>query len=299
MPPSGFHAQAAAGLMRSLLFVPADSERKIPKALAAEADIVILDLEDSVAPADKPRARGLAAEALSARKSGAKLFVRINSLSSGLAPDDVAAILPARPDGVVLPKSDSALDVVRLGELLIDHEEHERTPILAIVTETARSLFHMGTYAEAGERLVGIAWGMEDLATALGAQSNRDDSGEPTEPYRLARALCLIGARAAGVEPIDAVYANFRDIAGLERQCREAVRDGFTAKMCIHPDQVPVINAAFTPAREAVARARRIIDAFAASGGAGVISIDGEMLDVPHLKAARNLLARAAKLNEF
>jgi citrate lyase subunit beta / citryl-CoA lyase len=280
--------------MRSLLFVPGDSERKITKALAAQADVVILDLEDSVAPADKPRARGLAAEALSARRSGPKLFVRINSLSSGLTADDVATVLPARPDGIVLPKSNSGVDVVRLGELLIDHEEHETTPILAIATETARSLFHMGTYADAGKRLLGIAWGMEDLATALGAQSNRDDSGEPTEPYRLARTLCLVGARAAGVEPIDAVYANFRDIAGLERQCREAMRDGFTSKMCIHPDQVAVINSAFTPAGEAVARARRIVEAFAASGGAGVISLDGEMLDVPHLKAAKNLLARAS-----
>ena len=278
--------------MRSLLFVPADSERKIPKALAAGADAVILDLEDSVALAQKAKGRKLAAEVLNRRAPGSKLFVRVNALSSGLAADDVAAVLPARPDGIVLPKSESAVDVVRLSELLVSHEG-QRTPVIAIVTETAASLFHLGTYAQAGERLLGIAWGMEDLATALGAHSNRDDAGNPTEPYLLARTLCLIGARAAGIEPIDAVYANFRDIAGLERQCREAARDGFTAKMCIHPDQVPVINAAFTPSPEAVARARLIVEAFAAAGNAGVISLDGEMLDVPHLKAAQNLLARA------
>ena len=195
----------------------------------------------------------------------------------------------------MLPKSESAIDVVRLAELLVSYGEHERTPIIAIVTETAASLFHLDTYGQAGERLLGIAWGMEDLATALGAHSNRDESGNPTGPYRLARTLCLIGARAANVEPIDAVYANFRDANGLERQCREAVRDGFTAKMCIHPDQVAAINAAFTPSSEAIARARRILDAFAEEDNAGVISLDGEMLDVPHLKAARNLLARAAQ----
>jgi citrate lyase subunit beta/citryl-CoA lyase len=140
-----------------------------------------------------------------------------------------------------------------------------------------------------------MAWGMEDLATALGAEANRDENGKPTEPYALARTLCLLGARAAGVEPIDAVYANFKDTAGLERQCREAARDGFTAKMCIHPDQVPIINQAFTPSREVIARAQKIVDAFAAAGNAGVISLDGEMLDVPHLKAARSLLARASR----
>jgi citrate lyase subunit beta/citryl-CoA lyase len=278
--------------MRSLLFVPADSERKIPKALAAGADAVILDLEDSVSLADKPKARQLAAEVLGGTRPPAKLFVRVNALSSGLTADDVAAVLPARPDGLVLPKSESAADVVRLSELLVSQEEHERTPVVAIVTETAASLFNMGTYAKAGERLLAIAWGMEDLATALGAQSNRDDSGEPTPPYQLARTLCLIGARAAGIEPIDAVYANFKDAAGLEKQCREAVRDGFTGKMCIHPDQVPIINAAFTPSPETIARAKRIVDAFTRAGNAGVISLDGEMLDVPHLKAAQSLLAR-------
>jgi citrate lyase subunit beta/citryl-CoA lyase len=281
--------------MRSLLFVPADSERKIPKALATGADVVILDLEDSVALPDKPRARAMAAAILKKRPSSPKIFVRVNALTTGLTDDDVAAVMAARPDGIVLPKSESAADVIALGKLIGHHEGQSTTPVIAIVTETARSLFTMGSYAQAGRRLLGIAWGMEDLATALGAETNRDELGNPTEPYALARTLCLIGARAAGVEPIDAVYANFKDTAGLERQCREAARDGFSAKMCIHPDQVPIINQAFTPSREVIARAQKIVDAFAAAGNAGVISLDGEMLDVPHLKAARSLLARASR----
>jgi citrate lyase subunit beta/citryl-CoA lyase len=280
--------------MRSLLFVPADSERKIPKALAAGADVVILDLEDSVAPERKAKARRLATEAMTCRAATPKLFVRVNSLSSGLAAADIAAILPAEPDGFVLPKSESADDIRHLSQMLASDGECRTTPVIAIATETASSLFHLGGYQNAGDRLLGLAWGMEDLTTALGASANRDDKGEPTDPYRLARTLCLIGARAAGVEPIDAVYANFKDLEGLERQCREAARDGFTAKMCIHPDQVSVINAAFTPSEDALARARRVVAAFAAAGNAGVISLDGEMLDVPHLKAAKNLLARGA-----
>jgi citrate lyase subunit beta / citryl-CoA lyase len=259
----------------------------------AGADAVILDLEDSVAPERKAQARRLAAEALTSRTAAPKLFVRVNSLGSGLAAADIAAILPAEPDGLVLPKSESADDVVRLSQILASAGERRTTPVIAIVTETAASLFSLGSYRDCGDRLIGLAWGMEDLATALGASANRDDKGEPTDPYRLARTLCLIGARAAGVEPIDAVYANFKDLEGLERQCREAARDGFTAKMCIHPDQVAVINAAFTPSEDALARARRVVAAFAAAGNAGVISLDGEMLDVPHLKAARNLLLRS------
>jgi citrate lyase subunit beta / citryl-CoA lyase len=281
--------------MRSFLFVPADSERKIPKALATGADVVILDLEDSVALPDKPRAREIAAAILQKRPASPKIFVRVNALTTGLADDDVAAVIAARPDGIVLPKSESAADVIALGKMIARHEGQSTIPVIAIVTETARSLFTMGSYAQAGRRLLGMAWGMEDLATALGAEANRDDNGNPTEPYLLARTLCLLGARAAGVEPIDAVYANFKDAAGLERQCRQAARDGFASKMCIHPDQVPIINQAFTPSHDLIARAQRIVEAFAAAGNAGVISLDGEMLDVPHLRAARSLLARASR----
>jgi citrate lyase subunit beta/citryl-CoA lyase len=271
--------------LRSLLFVPADSEKKIPKALASAADVVILDLEDSVALADKPKARGLLREILASPRGRAKLFVRVNALDSGLITEDVAAVAAAKPDGLLLPKSQSGGDVKRLIAMA-------GLPVIAIATETAASMFTLGTYGGCGPNLLGLTWGMEDLAAALGAQLNRDAQGRPTSPYELARTLCLIGARAAGVEPIDGVYANFRDIAGLESQCRDAVRDGFTAKMCIHPDQVEVINRIFTPSPEAIAKARRIVEAFAEAGDAGVIGLDGEMLDVPHLKAAKALLSR-------
>ena len=271
--------------MRSLLFVPADSEKKLPKALAAGADVVILDLEDSVALADKPRARGLARQVLAAPRGNAKLFVRVNALGSGLIADDIAAIVEAEPDGLLLPKSESGRDVKRLIAMA-------GLPVIAIATETAAAMFNLGSYGDCGPGLLGLTWGMEDLATALGAQSNRDAEGRPTGPYQLARTLCLVGARAAGVQPVDGVYANFRDLAGLETQCRDAARDGFTAKMCIHPDQVDVINRIFSPSPEAVARAQRIVKAFAEAGNAGVVGLDGEMLDVPHLKAAKMLLAR-------
>jgi citrate lyase subunit beta/citryl-CoA lyase len=271
--------------MRSLLFVPADSETKIPKALASAADVVILDLEDSVALADKPKARGLAREILTSPRGGPKLFVRVNALTSGLITADLDAIAAAEPDGLLLPKSESGGDVKRLIAMA-------KLPVIAIATETAGAMFNLGTYGDSGSELLGLTWGMEDLATGLGAQSNRDAQGRPTAPYDLARTLCLIGARAAGVEPVDGIYANFRDLVGLEAHCRDAMRDGFTAKLCIHPEQVSVINRIFTPSPEAVARAERIVQAFAAAGDAGVIGLDGEMLDVPHLKAAQALLAR-------
>jgi citrate lyase subunit beta/citryl-CoA lyase len=271
--------------MRSLLFVPADSEKKIPKALASQADVVILDLEDSVSLADKPKARGLAREILASPRARPKLFVRVNAMASGLIADDLKVVAAARPDGLLLPKSQSGGDVKRLIAMA-------RLPVIAIATETAAAMFNLGTYGDCGPELLGLTWGMEDLAAALGAQSNRDAQGRPTAPYELARTLCLIGARAAGVEPVDGVYANFRDLSGLEAQCRDAVRDGFTAKLCIHPDQVAIINRIFTPSPEAIARAERIVQAFAAAGNAGVVGLDGEMLDVPHLAAAKALLAR-------
>lgn len=278
--------------MRSFLFVPADSEKKIPKALAAGADAVILDLEDAVSLERKPFARKLATEILNGARS-TKIFVRVNALGTALTLADLEAVMPSKPDGLVLPKSGSAAAVNDLHRMIIAIAlGDDSTPIVAIATETAASLFHMGTYGEAHPRLAGLTWGMEDLAAALGASSNRDDTGSPTAPYALARTLCLIAARAADVAPIDAVYANFRDADGLAKQCSDAARDGFTGKMCIHPDQVEPINEAFTPSAEAMARARRIVDAFAAAGNPGVLSLDGQMLDAPHLKAAEALLRR-------
>jgi citrate lyase subunit beta/citryl-CoA lyase len=286
--------------MRSWLFVPGDSERKIQKARACGADILILDLEDSVAPAAKAAARQLAAEAipLLARP----VAVRINPLGSGLADDDLAAVMPARPDVVVLPKAESARDVAELSARLAVHEAECGIPdgatrVMAIATETAASLFGLGGYAAAGgQRLAGLAWGAEDLAAALGASRRRDATGRYTDTFRLARTLCLAGAVAASVDPIDTVFTNFRDEAGLAAECAEAAADGFLGKMAIHPAQVPVINAAFTPGAEAIAEAEAVRAAFAAAPGAGVVAVDGRMLDLPHLVQAERLLARAAAL---
>jgi len=277
--------------VRSLLFVPADSERKIAKALASDADALILDLEDSVSLANKAKARALAAEVLASRRQARpSLLVRVNPLSSGLTRADVEAVMPAGPDGLMQPKTDTCEDVLTLSAM-----SGGSLPIVAIATETARSIFGLADYAGAVPPLAGLAWGAEDLSSDLGAEANRDEGGRFTDPYRLARTLCLIAARAAGVEPIDTVYVNFRDAAGFEADCRAGMRDGFTAKLAIHPDQVETINRVFTPAPEAVARARRIVEAFSESAELGVISIDGEMVDRPHVVRAERLLGRVGK----
>lgn len=291
MPAAGVHAQASGELMsqalRSLLFVPADDERKITKALATQADVIILDLEDAVALPNKSAARDMAAEILN-KRAGNKIFVRINSFSSGHADADIEAVISRRPDGIVLPKTRSGRDVLRLAALT-----GPALPVIAIATETASSLLEMASYSAAGSALLGLAWGGEDLSVELGAATNRDADGSYTEPYRLARSLCLIGARAAGVEPIDAVYTAYRDRAGLEDEARAAARDGFSAKLAIHPDQIEVINEIFTPSEKELDAARRIVAAFAKAGDSGVIGLDGEMLDVPHLRRAERLIARA------
>lgn len=276
--------------MRSLLFVPADSERKIDKALASAADVVILDLEDSVAPQNKPAARELAAATLARRRRlDQKLYVRVNALDSGLTPEDVKAVLPVKPDGLIHPKTETGACVETLAGWA-----GTGMPIIAIATETAKAMFGLGTYGGLKANLQGLAWGAEDLSNALGAQANRDGAGNLTEPYRLARTMCLYGARAADVEPVDTVYVDFRNEQGLIADCEQAVRDGFTAKMAIHPAQVDVINMVFTPSAEQIAEARRIIDAFAAAGDAGVVGIDGKMYDIPHLNRSKKLLERAA-----
>ena len=291
--------------MRSLLFVPGDSERKIGKALTAGADVLIFDLEDSVAAGNKEAARTTVRTALQSiteaqRATGPQFYVRVNALDSGWTEGDLEAVLPGRPDGIMQPKTGSAADVVRLSELLDGLEASNDlaaggTKVLAIVTETAASLFSLGTYGDAGPRLQGMAWGAEDLSADLGASSNKNAKGFYTGPYQLARTLCLAGAVAARCEPVDTVYVNFRDEAGLRQECEAAMRDGFTSKLAIHPAQVPVINQVFTPSGQAIERARRIVTAFAEAGNAGVIGVDGEMLDRPHLTRAEKLLARAER----
>jgi citrate lyase subunit beta / citryl-CoA lyase len=286
--------------MRSLLFVPGDSARKLEKALASGADALIIDLEDSVALAEKGEARRVTADFLGqARRNAARplFFVRVNGLTTGLIDADLDGVMASGPDGIVLPKTEGGSDVSHLGAKLAGHEAVHgladgSTRILAIATETPRGVFALGTFAGASQRLRAIAWGGEDLSAAIGAETNRRDDGAYAEPYRLARSLTLLGASAAEVDPIDAVFTNFRDMAGLLAECQEARRDGFTAKMAIHPAQVPIINDAFTPSAEALAKALAVVDAFSKNPSVGVVGVEGEMLDRPHLKRAERLLSR-------
>jgi citrate lyase subunit beta/citryl-CoA lyase len=285
--------------MRSFLFVPADSEKKLARASGSGADALILDMEDSVALSNKAAARATARAYLeSAGKSGPKLCVRMNALDTSLWEDDLKAIVPAAPHAIMIPKTISG-ECVKKVSAAIDGIEREaglaagRIGLFCVATETAASIFGLGSYGGASERLFALTWGAEDLAAALGARDNKDETGAYTEPYRLARTLCLFGAVAANAAPLDGVYKNFRDTAGLEREAREAARDGFTGKLAIHPDQVEIINRVFTPSEDDLAHARAVIAAFEAAGDVGVVALDGVMLDIPHLKQAQRLIARA------
>ena len=226
------------------------------------------------------------------------LYVRINALDSGLSDADLDSVMTAGPDGIVLPKAQSGADVTLLDARIAVREAlHDladgQTAIIAIATETAASIFGIGSYAGAGTRLSGLTWGGEDLAADIGAGANKDDAGQWTQPFQLARNLCLFGAVSAGVPPIDTVYTDFRDLDGLHLEATAAAQDGFTGKLAIHPAQVAVINEVFTPSPQAIAQAQRIVDAFKAAGNAGVVGLDGKMIDRPHLVAARRILARA------
>jgi citrate lyase subunit beta/citryl-CoA lyase len=286
-----------------MLFVPGDSPAKLAKGLASGADALIIDLEDSVALSAKQAARDVTLAFLqeaNARSSRPLLLVRVNGLTTGLIDADLDAVMKGSPDGIVLPKAEGGHDAAHLGgKLAVREAENDlpdgQTRIHAIATETARGVFALGSFGGATHRLASIAWGAEDLSADLGAETNREASGTFAAPYRLARALTLLGAAAAQVMAVDAVFTNFRDLDGLATECEAARRDGFVAKMAIHPAQVPVINAAFTPTPEAIARAEAIVAAFAANPGAGVIGLDGEMLDMPHLKRAERTLARFPK----
>jgi citrate lyase subunit beta/citryl-CoA lyase len=300
MSPSGIHAHAAA-LMRSLLFVPADDAKKLDKAMACGADALIVDLEDSIPAQGKAQARMRAAAFIGEAGKAAhrpRLLVRINGFATGLADADLDAVVPARPDAIMLPKAEGGPDVVRADAKLSAREAIAGLPdgsirIVAIATETATALFLAGTYGGASARLEGLTWGAEDLSAELGAEANRDGDGRFLDPYRLARALCLAGAAAARVQAIDTVAVDFRNAAALRQESEEARRDGFTGKMAIHPAQVPVINEVFTPSAAAVAEARAVIAAFEANPDRGTVGVDGVMYDRPHLERARQLLARA------
>lgn len=284
--------------MRSLLFVPGDSEKKLAKGMESGADALIIDLEDSVAAGNKEAARRLTAEFAATAKAGPLLYVRVNDLSTGLTDDDLAAVMKAGPAGIMLPKSNSGQDVARLAVRLRVHEaeagiEDGRTRILPIITETPAGVLAAATYAGASERLSGLTWGAEDLSAEIGAAATRDDSGRYTDVFRFARVATVLAASAAEVAALDTVFPNFRDEEAFRRDCLEGARDGFTGRMAIHPAQVAVINEVFTPSAEAVAEARAVVDAFAAAGNPGVVGIDGKMYDRPHLKRAQRLLARA------
>ena len=285
--------------MRSLLFVPGDDERKLAKGLASAADALILDLEDSVAADRKATARELCAATLTAG-ARMKLYVRINALDTPAALLDLAAVVRARPYGIMLPKCRNGDDARRVAHYLTALEARDGVPageirLLPIVTETGGSMFGLGSYDSPPiARLCGMLWGGEDLAADVGAMTNRDDSGRYAAPYQLARSLCLFAATSSSVIAVDAVYTNFRDAAGLRQESIEGLRSGFSAKAAIHPDQIAVINEAFTPSAADVEAARKVIAAFDASPGAGVASVDGKMLDRPHYRTAQRVLARAA-----
>jgi citrate lyase subunit beta / citryl-CoA lyase len=280
--------------MRSLLFIPADSERKLSRGPQSGADALILDLEDSVVPANRPIARRQARDFLaSTRTGGFRRYVRVNPLASGIALDDLSVVVPGSPDGILLPKCVPE-DLRTLDHYLSALETAAEVPlgtvrVIAIATETPAALFALGGYAGVSSRLEGITWGAEDLAACLGGYNRRLD-GIYDDVYRLARSLCLAGAAASGVTAIDTIYTDFKDETGLAIECAAARRSGFTAKMAIHPAQIPVINQAFEVSAEELAWARKVVALFAENPDAGTIALDGKMVDKPHLTLARRLL---------
>ena len=273
---------------RSWLFVPADSERKITKALDSDADAVIFDLEDSVAPAQKVTARDIL-KGLPKRSNGPQWWVRVNPLGSEFHKDDLKLIGSAYVHGIVLPKAESGADVTQLAH------RTGNIPIHAIVTETAASLFGLLSYRQPNSPLVAMSWGAEDLSAALGASSKYEASGELSFTYQLARTLCLAGAVAAGVQPVDGIFADYKDEEGLRDEAEAARREGFTGKLAIHPAQVPIINFAFSPSKDDIRHAEEIVAAFEAHPDAGALSVGGKMVDRPHLLQARRVLERAVR----
>jgi citrate lyase subunit beta / citryl-CoA lyase len=286
--------------MRSFLFVPADGGSKLDKAAASGADAVIVDLEDSIAPERKNEARAAALDFL--KRAGGmaqrpRLFVRINGLDTGMTDADLDAIVAGNPDAVLLPKAEGGASVVHLDAKLTAREAIAGLPegqikVLAQAVESAAGLFAAGTFRDAGPRLIGLTWGPEDLSADLGAEANRDALGELTEPYRLARSICLFSAAAAKVPAIETIHVDFRNSERLRHDTETARRDGFSGRLAIHPAQVPIINEVFTATAAQIEKAKAVVAAFAAKPGAGTVGIDGKMYDRPHLVRAQALLAR-------
>lgn len=291
--------------IRSFLFIPGDSEKKLGKADAAGADALILDLEDAVSPANKPRARELVPAFLFDRPRGnraSEIWVRINPLDSGLALTDLASVIASEPDGLMLPKANGPADVLQLSHYLDALEAQHGVStgsikILPVATETAIAPFRIGDYATAGlTRLLGITWGAEDLSAVIGASTNLDETGNWAFTYRMVRSLTLLAARAAGVQAIDTLYVDFRDEEALRVASRASRAEGFTGRIAIHPAQVAAINESYMPSKEEIVHAQRVIAAFDAAPGSGTVGLDGKMIDIPHLKQARGVLAQIAKV---
>jgi citrate lyase subunit beta/citryl-CoA lyase len=280
--------------LRSLLFVPGDRPDRMQKALGSGADALILDLEDAVAPAAKPAARQAVADFLAIRPRTLPLWVRINPLGSGLADADLAAVVGAAPDGIVLPKAEGGSAVLALDQQLTALDD-DQAAILPIATETPAAIFALGSYGGVSRRLAGLTWGAEDLPAAIGALSARDVDGRYTPPLEVARALALFAAHAAGVPAIETVFPDFRDLDGLAAYAARGRRDGFSGMLAIHPQQVATINQAFGLSGSELARARQVVALFRANPGVGAISFEGRMLDAPHLKQALALLAEAGE----
>jgi citrate lyase subunit beta/citryl-CoA lyase len=285
--------------MRSLLFVPADGGKKLDKAMVSGAHAVIIDLEDSVTVDRKPEARKLALAFLKEAgktKQRPRLFVRVNGLETGMIDDDLDAVVPGAPDGILFPKAEGGPTVTHVDAKLTAREAiadlaEGHVKILAQNVESSAGFFAAGTYRGSSKRLIGVTWGPEDLSAELGAEANRDATGRLTEPYRLARSVCLFSAAAAKTAAIETVFVDFRNEEGLHKDTEDAKRDGFVGRLAIHPAQVPIINAVFEPSPEQIAHAKKVVAAFAAQPGAGAVGIDGKMFDRPHLVRAQALLA--------
>jgi len=287
-------------ILRSLLFVPADSEKKLAKSKSSPADALILDLEDSVAGENRPKARGLVKEFLKDTHAQS-IWVRINPLGSDDFIRDVESIVASAPAGLVIPKPDGPQALREIDNHVNTREakaglHHGDIKLLPVATETPTAVLTLGEYRNPPPRLAAMSWGAEDLSAALGAATNRDENGEFLFVHKMVRALVLIAAKAAGVDAIETLHADFRDAKGLERVARAAQREGFSGMLAIHPDQVETINAAFTPSAADVEHARKVVAAF--SNGAGVASLDGKMLDQPHLKQAKHVLALDAAISK-
>ena len=287
-------------LLKSMLFVPGDSEKKMAKAQGTRASALILDLEDAVSIERIDIARGMTREYLASHGDRARqqVWVRVNPLSTPLALPDLAAVVGGAPDGIVLPKVESVQDVVRLDHYLTALEQRDGVApgtvrIVVVATETPQAVFALDSYRGVSPRLAGLTWGAEDLSTAIGASTNRGEDGEFEFTYQVARSLCLLGAHAAGVQAVDTLSVDFRDAQRLERDVRASRRAGFSGKIAIHPDQVDIINAGYSPDDDEIRHARAVIAAFERAGGAGTVQLDGKMIDKPHLTQAQRVLAAA------